>query len=279
MFSVVIATLNAAGTIGRCLDGVLGQIGADVEVVVVDGGSSDATLDIVAERCGGRCIVLRGRDRGIYDAWNKALDVISGDWVLFLGADDVLAGPAVLQDVDERLRAWGTEPRLVYGKVELVDSYGTVLGALGRPWDVASREVARSMPVPNPAVFYRADLFREFGGFDPSYRSSGDYEFFLRVVSAVQPCFLDGLTVTRMGAGGISSDARFLRRRLLEDLRAQRAHGFAGSCSSVVVRRAEIEVREGLSRVLGRSAVHRLANVVRRLRGRPSLPRLPGRSG
>lgn len=90
LLSVLTVTWNAAATLEACIQSVLALKGEDVELVVVDGASTDGTLAIL-ERYGQAIdVVVSEPDRGIYDAMNKALDRASGEYVLFLGADDVL---------------------------------------------------------------------------------------------------------------------------------------------------------------------------------------------
>ena len=93
MFSIIVPTLNAAATLGACLDSVVGQTCSDFEVVLVDGGSTDGTLDIAngfAPTLGTRLVIHCGPDQGIYDAMNRGVGMATGAWLLFLGADDTL---------------------------------------------------------------------------------------------------------------------------------------------------------------------------------------------
>jgi glycosyltransferase involved in cell wall biosynthesis len=86
-YSIVIAVMNGAKTLRQTLGSVFTQSYPGWEVIVQDGGSTDGTLDIL-RGCGNHLDWRSGPDSGIYDAWNKAAERASGDWVLFLGADD-----------------------------------------------------------------------------------------------------------------------------------------------------------------------------------------------
>ena len=86
--SVVIAVYNGAQTIQRALDSIFEQTYRDLEVVVIDGGSTDGTQAILEHNASQIAYWVSEPDRGVYNAWNKALDHVTGDWVCFLGADD-----------------------------------------------------------------------------------------------------------------------------------------------------------------------------------------------
>jgi len=100
-FTLITATYNAQATLLRCLASVAAQQQVELQHLVVDGGSSDGTLPLLLQhqQQGSLRLVCSEPDQGVYDAWNKALELITGDWVLFLGADDWLARPAALGDM------------------------------------------------------------------------------------------------------------------------------------------------------------------------------------
>lgn len=89
--SVVLAVFNAEDEINDVLDNVTSQQNADVEVVVIDGASTDGTVGIIKTRSADIAYWCSEPDSGIYDAWNKSLSRVTGEWVLFLGADDRFA--------------------------------------------------------------------------------------------------------------------------------------------------------------------------------------------
>ena len=117
--SIVVASLNPGAMLQRCLDSIAQQHHGDTDVVV-DGDSRDGTRDLLQRWKGGENIRfqwLSEPDSGIADAWNKASARTSGEWVLFLGADDVLAGPRVLARTSSLLTAMKPPNRVVYGQV------------------------------------------------------------------------------------------------------------------------------------------------------------------
>jgi glycosyltransferase involved in cell wall biosynthesis len=225
--SVVVAVRNAAGTIERCLDSVAAQSHAAAELVVIDGASTDGTVEILAGNSDRISCWTSEPDAGVYEAWNKALERATGEWICFLGADDQLAGPDVLARMAPHLdRAVGRH-RVVYGSVDVLDQDGSVVRSLGQPWQEVSGEFRQHMSLPHPATFHHRDLFRDRGWFDDRFRIAGDYEFLLREVLEREPLFIPDITVVRMAAGGMSDRPATRPRTLRESHTARHMHGLA----------------------------------------------------
>jgi len=223
--SVVIAVLNAEASLGGCLDSVIAQDYQNLQLVVIDGGSSDASVEVMRAREESISYWESGPDRSIYHAWNKGLARVEGDWVHFLGSDDRFASSDVLTRVAERLQRCNPETRVAYGQVAVVSEPGEVLEIIGRPWDEARCRMRIGMPIPFPGVFLHRSLFNIQAGFDELFQISGDYEFLLRELMDRPPLFLDNLVVTFMTPGGRSSSRENRLLRCVEDARARRLHG------------------------------------------------------
>lgn len=265
--SVVVAVRNGAGTLARALDSVLEQTHPDVELVVMDGASTDGTRAIL-ERYGSRIAYWESEpDRGVYHAWNKALDHVTGDWILFLGADDTFAAPTTLEGVVPELAAAAPGLRVAYGEVEIVGPDGAVTGHMGRPWPETRALLEERMPIPHSAAFHRRELFDVRGRFDDRFRIAGDYELLLRELLTADALFIPRVLV-HMGVGGLSSrtDLRVLRLREAE--RARRMHGLPPhrAWRSGAMYRAH--VAQWIRRLAGENAERRVMNAYRRVRGR-----------
>ena len=273
-FSIVIATLQAGNTLQRCLDSIWAQEHPNVELVVMDGASTDDTVHIL-ERNADRIAFLRSEpDRGIYHAWNKALDYVTGDWILFLGADDRLAAPAALGRIAEGLAGLKDTVRVAYGSMTIVDGTGSVLRRVGAPWPEVRELVPIALPLPHPATFHRRVLFDEVGRFDESYRICGDYELLLRCILTRDPVFIPRVVVVEMQSGGVSDDPSHEALLHIENHRAQHAHGLetrpAWRVPDVVRAQARLRVR----RTLGPQREIGIVRAYRRLLRRPQDPRL-----
>lgn len=211
--SIVIATYNAAATLRGCLDSILSQAYGDLEILIADGGSTDGTLFILEEYSPHLAWWRSRPDAGIYDAWNDAIDNASGEYVAFIGADDLWHDNSVLQGLFQAID--GHEFDLVTGRGELIDSSGR-RHTFGRAWDFA--RVARRMTICHPGALHRRDLFARYGRFDTRYRISADYEFLLRLPAQIRT-FHVPWTLVDVADGGISR--RGYRALLMERFRIQ----------------------------------------------------------
>jgi glycosyltransferase involved in cell wall biosynthesis len=212
--SVVTAVYNRAAVLPRCIASVAAQ-GPGVEHIVIDGGSTDGTVDVIRRHERSLGAWASGPDRGVYDAWNKALALARGEWIAFLGADDAYCPGAVRRYLETAAENPAAE--YISSRVELV--FPTVYSRIiGRPWTWA--EFRRHMCVAHVGSFHRASLFRRLGPYDVRYRIVGDYELLLRAGAGLSAAFLDAVTA-RMDAGGLSDSTA----ALAEARRAKLAHG------------------------------------------------------
>ena len=229
--TVITAVRNGAVTVSETLDSVLRQTDVHVEYWVIDGGSDDGTLDLVRERESELTGWISEPDRGIADAFNKGLARATGDYVMFLNADDALSGPDVLSRMIGFARAhdW---PQVIYGDCDLFDpGSGEFLYRAVINYD-RKRFLARET-LPHPGMLMHRGYFERFGAFDTSFRIAMDYELFLRGVpetGAVRAPML----VTKVRAGGISARSRALA--IEETIRALRMHGYLGALGAARVR-------------------------------------------
>lgn len=257
LVSVVVAVRDAAPTLGRCLDSVIGQEGVRAELIVVDGASRDGSQRIIEERSDHIAWWESRPDRGIYHAWNKALDHVSGEWICFLGADDRLKSSSVLARVAPQLRAAAGRHRVAFGRLELVDGAGRVLRTEGRPWEEVRAAFREHMTLPHPATFQRRSLFEARGRFEESFRISGDYELLLRELLHGEALFLPGEVLVEMAAGGLSDRPSSAVTLLRETYRARQMHGLVSAPPWRSFRLLRAIAYAQLRRVFG----HRVAEV------------------
>lgn len=224
--TVITVCRNSAAHIADALQSVDEQHWPDIEHVVVDGASRDATLDILQAQARPWRHVVSEPDEGIYDAMNKGLARATGDVVGFLNADDRLADPQALTRVAEACLR-GADA--VYGDLLYVTGDGGVL----RRWRSGAYRhglMARGWMPPHPTFYARRICFETHGGFDPNFRIAGDYELMLRFlhVAGLTPAYLPRVQV-HMRSGGVSNRSlRDIIRKSLEDFRALRRHRAGG---------------------------------------------------
>lgn len=216
--SIIVGVFNGARTLEATIDSVVAQTHPDVELLVQDGGSTDGTVAILERRDADLAYWKTERDTGLYDAWNRALDHASGDYIAFLGCDDSLATPHVLATLAAAIP--GERPDLVCSLNAHVDARGRFLRTFGRPWTWQGG-MTRAQVIAHPGMLHRRGLFAEHGSFDASYRIAGDYEWLLRLGPTCRTMFVDQITV-RMGDAGMSHTR--VGTTLKEIRRAQTKH-------------------------------------------------------
>ena len=222
--SIVIACLNAAPVIERCLETVVAQDYPDIEVVVADGGSRDGTQGILGEAGLGRPLIwISEPDLGIADAWNKAVARATGEWLLFLGPDDTLAASDVISRAMAILRHAAPRHRVVYGQIAMISPAGRTMKILDRPWSAKAFRGCR-YNLPHQAVFHHRSLFAERGQFDTSYSIVADFDFLLRELMSADPLYIPNLLVCCKRAGGVSNSGRYAPQGVLEQIRLFRLH-------------------------------------------------------
>ncbi|EKD96958.1 MAG: glycosyl transferase family 2 [uncultured bacterium] len=270
LISVVIAVYNGKATLQQCLDSVTQQTYAHIELIVIDGGSTDGTVDLIRANAQQITYWISEPDRGIYNAWNKALVQAKGDWICFLGADDYLRDAQVLARMAERLVLVPPDIRVAYGQIMLLNNNDAELYAVGEQWSAVKNRFKQTMCVPHPAVMHRHSLFVQHGNFDESFRIAGDYELLLRELQTNDAFFIQGIVMTAMRQGGVSSDPTNTLQGLREVRLAQIKNGlhWPGLGWRVAVLRTY--TRLFLWRLLGEKQARKMLDIGRHLMGLPA---------
>lgn len=195
--SIIIAVYNGAKTLQHCIDSIVSQTYKNIELIIIDGGSSDDTVDMIKTNEEYIAYWESKPDRGIYHAWNKGLAKATGEWIAFIGCDDELAYDAALSDMLE-LADEGIN--FISGRMKILFESGEV--EKGEPWELD--RMRKWQCIAHPCSLHHTSLFKQFGLFDEKYKIAGDYEFLLRVSEAVHARFVDKVLID-MGAGGVSN--------------------------------------------------------------------------
>ena len=209
-FSIVTCTWNSAATLADTLASLRTQTCQDFEHIFVDGGSSDATLDMLAAYPGNKRI-LYGVDGGISRAMNAGIEAARGTVVAHLHADDYYAAPDVLEQVarrfDETGAAW------VVGNIQVLRDGNLAPPYAMRPFSYRAYAAGHAT-ISHPAVFVRREWFARVGMFDTSLRYAMDIDLWLRLAAVVSPVLLDRpLTVFREHPGSVSSANKIKARQ------------------------------------------------------------------
>ena len=224
--TIVTPCLDSAATIGETLDSVAPQLRAGDEHLVVDGGSTDGTLDLLEGR--ERVRFISEPDRGLSDAMNKGIRLARGDVVGWLNADDVLLPGAL----DEVRRAFAESPDAEWatGICTIIDGDGR---EVRRPVTAYKRALLKRYTLPSllvqnfvmsPATYVRRPAYAAVGGFEERFRYSMDYDVWLKLARRGDPVVLDRpLAAFRMAEGSLSMSG--FDRQFEEHLQNAREHG------------------------------------------------------
>jgi len=197
--SIITAIYNAEQYLDQALQSICNQSYKNIEIIVIDGGSTDRSMSIVDKFSHNIDVKVSEKDNGIYDAWNKGVALATGDVIGFCNGDDYLAVDAIekaLSVIDLGV------PSLVYGDVQLLDeitghSYfeaGSFLPAM----------LYRGFGFRTTTVFFNRMALDVNGAFNESYRIAGDSDWLLRAYGN-NVLFLYGANLTYMRLGGVSN--------------------------------------------------------------------------
>jgi len=227
--SIVTAVYNREATIEDALNSVHQQTYRDVQHIIQDGSSTDATLDIIRSHKNDRIDLASGRDSGIYDAINRGMQRAQGDVVGLMHSDDIFAHETVLAQIAHAFE----DPQVdcVYGDLQYVASNDT--NRVIRHWKSGdySREIlARGWMPPHPTFYIRRAILERLGDYDTSYQIAADYDAMLRWLwtGSIQPTYIpDVLVKMRVGGESNRSLSRIVQKSR-EDLRALKSNGVDG---------------------------------------------------
>ncbi len=201
-FSIITVCLNAERSIASAIESVAAQNYQDFEHLIIDGASRDDTCRVVEANSHCRLSIYSEPDRGIYDAMNKGAARASGDVLLFLNADDLLADERVLNDV-AALFAARPELQLVYGDVAHTSVDGDMV-VLPQPREL-SRQVLAATTICHQALFARREVFEKVGPFSEDFPVVSDWDWLYRAITVERlPAERIDRTLSVIGMEGVS---------------------------------------------------------------------------
>jgi glycosyltransferase involved in cell wall biosynthesis len=190
--SIGLVVYNGFSHIRLALDSIVNQSYANIELIVIDGGSSDGTLSILNEYSSKVSLFISERDEGIYDAMNKVRSLASGDWLIFVGCDDVLLD--VIADIAPKLKL----PGAVYYGDAILRSTGFVYGGKFSKYRLMQCNLCHQ------TVFYPKAVYKNYA-YSLNYPFLADYDYNIRLVGDSIPFKYLGITVSIFNNKGASS--------------------------------------------------------------------------
>lgn len=205
LISVITACLNAAKFLEQTIQSVLSQRYPHIEYLVIDGGSTDGTVEIICKYESRLAYWHSQPDRGLAHAFNLGLAQARGEWLLFLHADDFFLAPQVVEMMAPHL-ASHPEADVVFGQTIIMSRQPEpaplpLVKIYGQPWRWP--EFRWRDTIPHPSAFTQRRYFNRVGGFDETFRICLDYEHYLRGGKTLKARFFP-VAVSGMREGGLS---------------------------------------------------------------------------
>lgn len=203
--SIITVSFNSQNTIEETILSVINQSYKEIEYIIIDGKSADETMSIIEKYKDKISIIISEKDKGIYDAMNKGINLATGDIIGILNSDDVYASNDVITEVAKKIKESNADA--LYADLVYVERNN--LNKIKRYWK--SGKFKRSkfkwgwMP-PHPTVFIKKHLYNKFGTFNLELKSAADYELMLRFFykENITPVYLQKV-ITKMRQGGESN--------------------------------------------------------------------------
>jgi len=261
-------------TVGRCVQSVAEQTFRDYEHIIVDGASTDGTVEYLNSKKELFSVLISEPDTGIYNAWNKAMKQARGEWILFLGADDILAGANVLADTASFIAESKADSGIVYGDVMMVSRESFQDRELKRvlPEYLCTRERGAVRPVLpcQSGVFHHKDVIAKYGPFDESYRICADAKLLIAALClGKEHGRRIPKTIYRMTVGGVCSAIG--TRAAEENIRLVKELGMP--LSRIVGKLDIIKARLKLQllQICGEKNAYKIIDYIRILKGKPKV--------
>jgi len=227
--SIITTVLNNKAHMRDCIASVFAQSYPDIEHIIVDGGSTDGTLDVIKEHAAKIAKWISEPDQGIYDAMNKGIALSTGILIGILNADDLYSHNRVVETVVDCIEKQGVDS--CYGDLLYVDKEDT--DRTIRHWKSCAFEdglIQKGWMPPHPTFFVKKEIYDKFGDFDTRLKIAADYELMLRFLRThkISTHYIPQVLIKMRVGGKSNRGLGNLLRKSSEDYRAMKVHHAGG---------------------------------------------------
>lgn len=202
LVSIIMAVFNGVNYLEETIISVINQSYSRIEFIVIDGKSTDGTVEIIKKYNHKISYWISESDKGIYEAWNKGIKKASGEWLSFVACGDILLPNAIEQMVNFVNQNEDKEFEYISSRIEFVTNDLKHKRFYGEPWDWNTFKCY--MNVAHPASIHNKVLFYKYGVYDTSYKIAADYEFLLRAKSSLSAGFMNIVILKMRNDDGLS---------------------------------------------------------------------------
>ena len=245
ILSIITINYNDCKGLEKTIESVLAQSNRNFEYLVIDGGSTDGSKELIEKYASQLTYWVSEKDGGIYHAMNKGIERAEAEYCLFLNSGDFLFNKNVLSDVIPFLG----QPAIVYG--DMMIDWGSNHITLGKMPDEITIDHMYNDTLWHPVSFIKKELFDTFGKYDETYKMVADYEFFFRTIISHKVSVKHiPVTISVYNVKGISSKAENKQRELTERQRVLNTYLKPAELDALRKRNKKIPILEFIKRKL-----------------------------
>jgi glycosyltransferase involved in cell wall biosynthesis len=270
LITIITVVYNGLAHIEETIQSVIGQTYGNIEYIIIDGGSTDGTLEIIRRYEHAIDYWVSEKDNGIYGAMNKGVNLAIGDWVNFMNADDFFFNHQVIEKIvsqieKEKEKEKEKEFIVFYGKLHFIELNKEIIFILGKHWNIAKNELKYRMSIAHQSAFTNRKAILKAGGFNESYEIAGDYELTLRLLRNSDAFFIENIVIACMRTGGISSNRKNYLKVIREIKIAQKENGYDHPRIYWILVIIKHYIKHVLSFFFGEELIRKLWNILNNL--------------
>ena len=268
LLTVITAVFNGAQHLEESILSVLNQTYNNVEYIIIDGGSTDGSLDIIHQYESRIDYWVSEKDSGIANAWNKALMLMLGEWFIILGADDYFWDKSVLNEFSLKLNGSSSSSLIRYGEVNFVNEDRMIVEAKVGAEFFLHKFLSRPMYFSHQSVFCHTKLREEVGFFNENLRTSMDYNFILKATKFTSPEYMPDFIVAGFRIDGISSSCKNILNMYYEIALVKKKNGYGNLQFRFIFSIFKAIIKYIIHQIFGDAWRKRAVNIYRILTGR-----------